>query len=393
MIYDLVIVGSGPVALSCLLSAPSNLKIAVISHSDRGEYIRDSFGDKAYINRYGGGLDAWHGVLSSNLFLKHYPDELDFYIKFFKFFYPEKNINNNLFGFQKIFIPKKKISSKNLNELLKERTNIKLFFDEVLHIDESKVINIYGKNEKYLSNRVILAAGAIGTAKILNNSQLGQINKFIGNHIIGYGQYNISTNNEFVKSEYSRYGHFKNIEISSIKGKEFMSYQRPSLFDFRNSKILGKYKTVYSRTKKEIYSTIIKSMSPGLFAEAFYNRYGYWFKTNKANTYLQIESSNVYELDNKFNIIVSEKNINLFVDNVVQNSKFNDLDIKTIVSGIHFFNTINKISDVGSCSNKDDWQKKIIVADSSVLKKIGGSHHTFSLMSMASLSMQRFYSN
>ena len=114
MIYDLIIVGSGPVALSCIIEAPRNLNIAVISQNYDTGYRLDSFGDKAYSESFGGGLDSWHGVLSSNLFLKFFPNNIDHYKNFYNKFYLDNKLNNEDFSMNKIFIPRKKISSKAL---------------------------------------------------------------------------------------------------------------------------------------------------------------------------------------------------------------------------------------------------------------------------------------
>ena len=391
MIYDLIIIGTGPIALGCITSIPDNLKVAVITHKNDNGYKFDSFGDKTYSERYGGGLDSWHSVLSSKLFLEYFPDKLNFYKSFFNFFYPQKNVDNKNFRPEKIFVPKKRISTTTLDKLVSQKRNIELIFDEILIIDESRNIILKSKEKKYLTKKVILAAGAIGTGKILNKSYLANLNGYIGNHINAYGAFNIPVDKDFIQPKYSKHGHFKNIELGSIKNHDYMSYLRPSLFDFKDPSQLGKFKTIYTRTKKEIYSTIIKSLSPGLLIEAFYNRYGLWFFANKANSYVQIEVSDVYQLDENFNVMVDKSKLNFFINEITKNSKFKDFSLDTLVSGVHFYSTVEKNNNIGNCCYDSDWDNRILVADSANIAKIGGAHHTFSTMAMASLAVHEIY--
>jgi len=183
LIYDLIIVGSGPVALSCIIEAPRNLNIAVISQNYDTGYRLDSFGDKAYSESFGGGLDSWHGVLSSNLFLKFFPNNIDHYKNFYNKFYLDNKLNNEDFSMNKIFIPRKKISSKALLKQLNQKNNISLIFDKILYINDSKIISLVSDEHKYFAKKVFLAAGAVGTGKILHESGLAKLNSYIGNLI------------------------------------------------------------------------------------------------------------------------------------------------------------------------------------------------------------------
>ena len=62
--YDLLIVGSGPIALSVLSKIPHNLSVAVVSHGLGLGFDKDSYGDLSFAKMFGGGLSGWHGVIS-----------------------------------------------------------------------------------------------------------------------------------------------------------------------------------------------------------------------------------------------------------------------------------------------------------------------------------------
>jgi len=393
-IYDIIIIGSGPSAYGILSGIPNNQYIAVISNTNQNEYNKDTLGDQTHINNFGGGLDMWHGVSSFELFNKIKPQNIKHAIDFFKKEYDECSNYSESFINNRVYIPNKKINIGSLKKLI-EKKKCDLIVDSVKILEEqNNYIKIISENTNYYAKKVCLCAGAIGTSKIAQNSGFGKRNKYISNHINGYAKLNRKITTENLITTQAKNGHFKKYITGKIKNDCFMMMDRPSLFDFKNSATLQKYKTIYSRDKASIFSKILKSLSPGLVMEAVYNRYGYSFKKGLVNRYFQIECNNIYSIDKNETIKINNNNLNNFVSNLKLNNQFSDASLKTIVSGIHFYNSLSSIdNNVGTTLSADPTsvQKSILIADSSNIKSIGGSHHTFSIMALNNLVMRSIY--
>ena len=389
--YDLLIVGSGPIALSVLSKIPHNLSVAVVSHGLGLGFDKDSYGDLSFAKMFGGGLSGWHGVISPNLYLEHFPKKIENFYEFFHRFYPETVTFTNSLTDNSIYVPRKKIACNHLKKIFEEK-GVNLYVDEInrLEVNDSFATAI-SNTEKFRAKKIILAAGAIGTAKLLQQSDLGVVNNYIGNHLNGYADLNISITQDQVKTIFGDKGHIKKTVNGSILNNKYMVYPRPSAFDFRHKKNLSKFKTIYSRKESDVIKNIVKSLSPGLILEAIYNRYGYWFLTNLANNYFQIESNSIYSLDKNFNVVVDEGNLNAYLKNLKINNIFKHADLSTIVSGIHFYNTVKPDDSIGGATDYNSWNNRLIVSDSSTMTSIGGSHHTFSLMAINALAIETIY--
>lgn len=393
--FDILIIGSGPVALSCLYALPSNLKIAVVTDGLTEKYTLDSLGDKAFINSFGGGLDHWHGVISPELFLELEPNGLDFFKSYFERIYPIKRDHLNQINKKSIFIPNSKICTEHFKEEFNKKKNITLFVDKITSVKEKdNLVFAFSNTQTYSAKKIIIAAGAVGTAKLIKQSLLGEVNSYIGNHLNAYSQYNIQINSDERVTKKTKLGHFKKVHTGNVKNQKYMTYVRPALLDFKNPKKLIKFKTIYSRSVQQIYSTILKSSSPGLLVEALYNRFGFWMAPNNANRYFQIESNNIYYMNENFDIFVDKKNMNEQVKLLKKMEPFSDLESDSVVSGIHYYNTIKECdSSVGSLFETKNLDRKFLIADASILKSIGGSHHTFSIMALAANSLRKIYDN
>ncbi len=388
-IFDVLIVGSGPTAFGALAGTGTNQSVAIVSHGKGDAYFKDSLGDNSHVFRFGGGLDSWHGVSSLELFKKHFPKDLKLATKFFCETYKESDVLVNHLLNDGIYIPSNKVSSKTLVDLI-ERRDCSFIVDEVIRVDRvGSLSKLVCRNTKLMAKKVIVCAGAVGTMRLLVASNLATKRNSIGNHVNGYCRYNQKTSRQERKVFRGANGHVKIVLSGDIKGKNFIIYSRPSFFDFRNSNILEKYKSTYSRKEKEIYGLILKSFSPGLLVEAIYNRYGYWLGSGAANNYFQMESEGIYELSDENKLNVNSKNLNTFVDNLRSDERFADVTASSIVSGIHFYNTLVPDDSVGSVFKQNDWEKTVLIGDSSVLTSIGGAHHTFSIMAMNYLAMSK----
>jgi hypothetical protein len=388
-IFDVLIIGSGPTAYGVLAGTNIAQAVGIVSHGKGDGYFKDTLGDHSHAFRFGGGLDSWHGVSSLQLFKTHFPKELLLSLDFFCETYGENSDSINHLLNDGIYIPSKKVSSKSLVNLIKKR-NCDFVVDEVVSIESVGLLTkLVCKNTALIAKKVIVCAGAIGTMELLVRSNLGTKKTSIGNHINGYCKYNVKTSRQDREVFRGVNGHIKKVETGSVNDKMFIIYPRPSTLDFRNSKNLEKYKSTYSRKEKEVYTRVLKSFSPGLLIEAVYNRYGYWLAGDFANNYFQIESEGVYELNDENKVEVNSNKLSKVIDDLRSDNRFADVTIDSIVSGIHFYNTLIPEDSVGKVSNQKDWRKSILIADSSVLTSIGGAHHTFSLMAMNYLVMSK----
>ena len=389
-IYDLLIIGSGPASLGVLSSVPKNMSVAILTPSSHPEFTKDSQGDFAYRNAFGGGLDAWHGVSSFELFFDHFPCEHNAAFLFFNQMYREnEKVFENLIE-SGIYIPTKKISINNLKTKIQELNCDELIDTAIELIDND--INIFVKAKSgsiFCAKKIILCAGAFGTMNLLCNSDLGEKQLSLSNHINGYLSLNNSASNSMNKVYRGKQGHIKKVSRGIVLGKKYMTYMRPANFDFKNKLKLIRHKSIYSRNTNQIYKNVLMSTSPGLLIEALYNRYGYWYG-DSANTYFQIEADGIYTYD-KGNVNLNPEALKQFLDKLRSNDLFTGVIDETIVSGIHYFNSVSPSREVGFITNQSDWNRKILLADTSYMKTIGATHHTFSVMAINALAIGKIY--
>lgn len=389
-IYDLLIVGSGPASLGILMGVPSNLSVAMLTPNSHVEFSKDSQGDLAYRNAFGGGLDAWHGVSSYELFFEYFPNDYRFAFLFFnEMYHEEEKIFEDLIQ-SGIYIPSKKININVLKSRI-EKLNCDLIIDHAKKIIDNGInVSIESKSGFFLhAKKIILCAGAFGTMNLLFNSGLGSPKSSVSNHINGYFSIKDNTSNSTNTVYRGNHGHVKKINRGMVHGKKYMTYLRPANFDFKDESKLIRHKSVYSRSTNQIYKNIIKSTSPGLLIEALYNRYGYWFG-DKSNGYFQIEADGLYTFSNG-RVNLNTTALRQVIDQLKCNDLFSGIIDQTIVSGIHYFNSVTPSQEVGSITNPGDWNKKILLADSSYMKTIGATHHTFSVMAINALALRRMY--
>jgi len=390
--FDIIIVGTGPTALGFLSNFPKNLKVGIISHRLTSNYILDSNKDYAYINSFGGGLNSWHGASSSELAKKlNYPKK-NIHNFFCKSYDEDAYISDDFINSNVVYVPRKKIDLSFFMAQI-ERINCNIIVDNVLSIKKIKnTIAVKCQFSSHIASRVILCAGAIGTANILKNSNYASMNKYIGNHICGYAQ--IQSKAYQLKIKSLKNGFLNPYSTGKFSKLNFSQFSRPCYFDFKYKEIISKYKTTYSKDKKSIYNSIIKSFSPGLAMEALYNRYGFYIGSPPVNTYFQLETKNIYFI-NKNNILVDKKNLSNLLKNLSRKDDFKDADISNVVSGIHYFNTVSaidsSITTVDNFMNKSRKDDLIIIGDSSTLDSIGGTHHTFSIMAANNFIAQYLY--
>lgn len=389
-IYDLLIVGSGPASLGILKGLPNNISVAIITPSSHAQFSMDSQGDFAYRNGFGGGLDAWHGVSSYELFFEYFPNDHHAAFLFFNEMYHEdEKVFENLIQ-AGIYIPNQKINTNVLKARVEE-LNCDLIIDTAVKITDNGInISLESKSGLFLhAKKIILCAGAFGSMKLLCNSGLGNRKSSVSNHINGYFSLNSSVSNSTNIVYKGNHGHVKKVSRGMVFDKKFMTYMRPANFDFKNELKLIRHKSVYSRNTNQIYKNIIKSTSPGLLIEALYNRYGYWFG-EAANGYFQIEAEGLYTFDDD-HVNLNETRLKQILGKLKENDLFSGIIDETIVSGIHYFNSVSPVQNVGCITNPSDWNRKILLADTSYMKTIGATHHTFSVMAINTFAMRKIY--
>ena len=110
--------------------------------------------------------------------------------------------------------------------------------------------------------------------------------------------------------------------------------------------------------------------------------------------HLKIVLFSIICFDDPIIIVFFKDNLNNFISDLKLNSQFSDISLETMVSGIHFYNSLSLLDNkIGTTLTTDpkSIQKSILIADSSNIKSIGGSHHTFSIMALNNLAMRSLY--
>ena len=364
-----IVIGSGLSASSvCNALELKNEKDYLVISPDSERLIRSNVaGVNDYLIENIGfqGLSKfWHGVFATSDFARE--KSKNFFQKFFnhKFYAELKPYLEEDY----LFIPKTPKSYLQFS-LNKKRAGV---YEKGIVTNIKKIESGY---EVKINNKLIIScefvwccAGVFGTATLLEKSKLAKKNAKLSDHLVGYiGQ----TRYPKTKVVHLGEGHLKKIE--RLKGAILQF--RPAFMDFKNIKKAVDLRNTFANLRSKIYEKLLLSFSPGLINEGMYNKLGIYMETEKKNVFFQLESKNCYNVEGN-NLILNSKGQNdIFELKKEFALMFDTPPLQKIkpFSHLHYFNSIESLDDqIGSLTES----KNFTVCDSSILKKIGPTHHS-----------------
>lgn len=348
-----ILVGKGISALGVLdgYSKSGNLQnLAIIENVSRKSFVFDRNNSNFLEKNYkGGNSSLWHSVISNfnpnvtqsrrNSFLANFFSKIDF-SPLFK-------------GFSFIpYFPLRPAGRFPDNQI----------DDEVLLIETLSKLVVHCAKGSYECDRIILCTGSLSTLRILKNSNLiGREKLNISDHSVGiFGQVEFPRKVYIKNTIRSSKGHFKrHFKISCLKGRDMYLTIRPAYFGFKNVVYAENYRSFYANSTSSILFKLIKSLNPGLFLEAIYNKLGVQlFPSKKYNItgHIQTNGSVVFWPDlDMFEVITSSLNLSeneigeikriLSISFPYSTIKVRDDHVK-VSPGMHFLSSNNEKSSI-----------------------------------------------
>lgn len=338
-----------------------------------------------------GGLgNAWHGVIPMNLQGKLPIDDAVAYATFLKSFY-SGNVSAHL-GSDRLLVPWTPIRPlSHWTRLVQERgdrlTWLRMAADRVQTDGDLAVVHTTDGGS-FKGQRVWIAAGATRTPFLLERSfGSGIARDFISDHALCY----VGLVDDGVAPEVKQERAGVLFQAFYNDQRDTLYTRRPARFAYRNLDVGIEQRAVFGMPTGTAATKIARRLSPGLLAEAFFNKFGLFPRAGVYSIYAQRAVEDAYALkDNKLPLTACQDNIRAETHLArsqapfpgLKPSKRNDL----YIPGIHLHNSIRPgaldalgINQAGSSIN---------VVDASVVREIGPEHHSFKVMFGAYKSVQ-----
>ena len=384
MSYDHIIIGSGLAALGAAMAVRPVERLLILAGSPDGQfsYYDDRRSVPCSFSGPGGMGNAWHGVIPLSVTGQLAVDDVAGFADFLNKFYPG-SIGSQL-GQDRLFVPWAPIRPlahwKRLSRELQDTiTWVSTIAERIEpHGDLAVVHTADGLSFK--GRRIWIAAGAASTPFLLERSfGSGIARNFISDHALCY----VGLVDDGVAPRVSRHRQGVVFEAFYNDRRDTLYTRRPARFAYRELDFGIEQRAVFGMPTGTVIAKIAKRMSPGLLAEAFYNKAGLFPQTDLYSVYAQRVVEDAYALtDGPLPLTVLQDNIQTTTRLAREQAPFraltpsrrNDL----YIPGIHLHNSIRHgmlqtlgLNQTGSVVN---------VVDSSAVRDIGPEHHSFRVM-------------
>jgi hypothetical protein len=387
MHVDDLIIGSGLAGLGVMLGlAQSRRSVGVLV--DERSVIRHYPETQTPAQHLGhGGLgEYWHGVIPLNL--RYRPKHFDeaAWENLLDRFYPDAPLRTR----KGLFVPKAPIRAADQFDMLLARQDATRVDGHAIGIaaNANSTVVTLEDGRTIEAGRCWLAAGAIGTAKLLMASGLiARIPRAVSDHVIGYaGHVQRSAETKFYFEDFARISGGTVMPSRFDESGNFLFTLRPARFDFaaRDSGIAKR--AVFGQPARRAVVGVARSLSPGLVSEALFNKFGLFRSSRQYSVYFQsaIKVALMLDVDGQ---LTRPKGFGVepTVERGIRQCPFPNLDPTRLtdlfIPGIHLHGTISAEEE----RQFDDGSPNaaIQLVDAATLRAIGPEHHSFAMMARA----------
>jgi hypothetical protein len=243
---------------------------------------------------------------------------------------------------------------------------------------------------QYSSTRVWVAAGALHTPALLENSFNQCFTRgVVSDHAFCYiGQVHGA---QAPKISHTREGMF--IPGQYNENSEALYTLRPARFKFRQLDFGIELRAVFGLPTGNAVAKIARRASPGLLTEAFYNRFGLFPGAPIHSVYAQVVARDAYEFDvTSRSIKARPEVIRAATDNARKTQPFVNLIPSKMpdahIPGIHLHHSLEKAALTSAGINTPESSIKIV--DASTLENIGPDHHSFKMLLSAFDNVKKY---
>ncbi len=412
MDFEDVVIGSGLAALGAVIGLEHSASVLVLTGPSAGRF---SYYDArrtvpcAYLGAGGLGND-WHGVIPTGWRCNFGATSDEDFAATFACFYPHTPIRERL-GTPGIFVPWRPIRPRRelrrLSAARGGRLTLRPELAERFSIGE-RGVEVHAGGRVIRARRLWVAAGVLHTPALLERSLGAKLRRpVVSDHVFCYvGQADglpvpratRGWDGMFLPARYSENaaegaaadlganarGHTGATEVSSNPGANALYSLRPARFAFRELDFGIEQRAVFGLPTGSAIAKIARRLSPGLLAEALFNRFGLWPDAARQSVYAQVLVSDAYvwregeatPLQPRSNRIAAATDAarrDVPCDRV-QLSRRPEMHIP----GIHLHHSVDMAALKATGVNSAD--APVQVVDASVLSAIGPDHHSFKML-------------
>lgn len=384
-IYDDVVIGSGLAALGVCLGLPVNRSVLVLGGHANGELFRYSGARSSpfFYSGLGGLGNYWHGVIPVGDDVVASVGSQTFK-ECFEYFYPRGKISYYA-GKDSLFVPYRPIRPYQeilrLSRDCRRRINcLPAWVDRI--VPGSRCGDVISGDSVYKARRIWVAGGVIGSSGLLARSYGREVlRSSISDHVILY----LGLIDGAILGELGRTlsGNYHPVYRGSAANVIYML--RPASFDFRTLDRGIAHRSAFSLPVGGAVGKIVRSFSPGLVAEAVYNRFGFSLPSRVVSVYAQVcvKDAVQFDLDRPDVLINREEDILRASAEARDLHPFDGLSPSLcrnlFMSGIHLHNAL----DSRVLAEKGLRGSGVFVVDASAFEDIGGEHHSFRVLASA----------
>jgi hypothetical protein len=385
MDFDDIVVGSGLSALGAVLGMEARRRVLVIANPVHGDF---SYYDErrtvpcAYSGAGGLG-NAWHGVIPTGWRNNFGNADAAGFAALLKYFYPHINVGERIEQ-PWLFVPWRAIRPpREFQHLVRQRgERLTLLNETALSVSmQGNSAEVMTATSKYRARRVWLAAGALRTPVVLKQSFGRRLNRgLVSDHAFCYiGQ---TASEAAPRLTHSREGMFFPARYSA-EGDALYTL-RPARFAFRRLDYGIEQRALFGLPTGNAVAKIARRASPGLLAEAFYNRFGLFPSAGLYSVYAQVAAPDAYAYDTEGQRPVQARlhALRAATDAARAHPPYKDLVVsrrpEAFIPGIHLHHSLDLAALAQAGINSADSSLQIV--DASVLDNIGPDHHSFKMM-------------
>jgi hypothetical protein len=384
MDFDDIVIGSGLAALGATLGIDPKRRVLVLASEQAGQFLY--YDEKktvpcAFTGAGGLGND-WHGVIPTGWRNNFGDASAAGFESMLRYFYPTIEAGARV-NAPWLFVPWKGIRPQpHFARLMAERgKQLSMRHDVVKSVSlVADGVRVRTETEQFCAKRVWLAAGAMHTPNIITNSfGAGLVRGTVSDHVFCYiGQVQ---NTPAPKLTHSQAGMFFPALYS--QSGEALYTLRPARFKFRQLDFGIEQRALFGLPTGNAVAKIARRASPGLLAEAFYNRFGLFPAAQMHSVYAQVVARDAYEFGAEPRMVIARTAvIKEATDKARDEQPFAGLTASkrtdAFIPGIHLHHSLSRTTLASVGVDTDESRLKIV--DASTLENIGPDHHSFKML-------------
>jgi hypothetical protein len=387
--YDDIVIGSGLSALGTVIGLPPERRVLVIAGPEvaRTQYY-DSTGAVpcAHVG-YGGLGNFWHGVIPTGARDSFADNWRADFGRLFAWFYPGTDVDSRL-GRPFLFVPWRPIRPPRVWERLRVERGAHLRFVRVaaqrFNLEDNGA-SVQTDSDSFRAARVWVCCGTLQTPGLLNRSLGRKVSRdTVSDHVLSYlGQVDRAAHPDVVPSKVERTAQGIWFEGSYEATGRALITRRPARFGYRRLDFGIEQRAVFGLPTGSAVAKILRGASPGLVAEALYNRTGLFPAARIESVYAQLVVPDAHWLHEGGNsVVMRQEAIRAATDAVRSSYPSAGLNASRrpdiFVPMIHLHHSVDAAAVRATGVNTAG--APVQVMDASIREAIGPEHHSFKIM-------------